>query len=491
MFPAAEKAQRLAADLHDAIGQRRPSSAPGIRSGSGSEKLPQTAAAAIPTHVAATNTDRRVHMTKIDYMRHMLQLEREARKKDEKTIERQGKTIAMLTDHLERLMGGMRAYAEMKLAADTKVHALRHACQRLRTVIDKQQLSISVHQQLIGSLRDTGGVLERQLSDMDRRYSDIRGALVQLKKQHKVALDAKAGATQTAASAAAAAPELERPTYAPGFKSSAAWPGASTSATTLGIVSPPPTVSPERARQETRVKRRKDNQAAAATAVPAAQQPMATHDAATPLVSLPPGLQDDDEEARGDFYTAGRYSFSRPGTGVGARAGAGTGATDDAEEAKWLRFLVGTPPDTETATPPGGGGGSDGAERRVEGDGVAAGAAHKEPFSALKWYDAERARRKGGSLQTALAAALMYLPPHGSGSPGSATDATSGPRRRLSKVFDQSALSPAADERGMVGFSEPGLKKLVAKLVRLALCVCVSFPSFRPLTHSCFACMRW
>ena len=205
MFPAAEKAQRLAVDLHAAMGQRRPSSAPGTRPIANSRSGPfppptdAAAAAAAPAPAPQTDTDRRAHLSKMDYVRHMLILEREARKKDQKTIERQAKTIAMLTDHLERLMGGMRAYAEMKLHADAKVHALRHSCQRLRTVIDKQQLSISVHHQLIASLRDTGGMLERQLSDMDRRYDDLRGKLLQAKKQHAAAVAAALAAASAAA----------------------------------------------------------------------------------------------------------------------------------------------------------------------------------------------------------------------------------------------------------------------------------------------------
>ena len=441
MFPAAEKAQRLAVDLHAAMGQRRPSSAPGTRpiANSSSGKFPPptaAAAATAPAPAPQTDTDRRAHMSKMDYMRHMLMLEREARKKDQKTVERQAKTIAMLTDHLERLMGGMRAYAEMKLHADAKVHALRHSCQRLRTVIDKQQLSISVHHQLIASLRDTGGMLERQLSDMDRRYDDLRGKLLQAKKQHAAALAAAAAASSAGDGAArqpTTASESERPRPAPGgFKSSAAWPGASTSATTLGIVSPPPSPTPQQARQEARVKRRKDQQVAT-DVVPALPA-----DAAAPLVSLPPGLQDDAEEgARGDFYTGGRYSFSRPGTGTSPGA-------DDAEEAKWLQFLVSTPPGED-----GGDGGGDGdvarsAARPGQAGGEGEGSIDGGPFSAVKWYDAERARRDGASFQpAATGAARTHLPTDGDGNGDGDGDgdgvigspeSASASRRRLSKV---------------------------------------------------------
>ena len=428
-------------------------------------------------------------------MRHMLRLEREARTKDQKTMDRQAKTIAMLTDHLERLMGGMRAYAEMKLHADAKVHALRHSCQRLRTVIDKQQLSISVHHQLIASLRDTGGMLERQLSDMDRRYDDLRGKLMHAKKQHAAAVAAAAAAAgDGAAKKPTTASESERPRSAPGgFKSSAAWPGASTSATTLGIVSPPPSPTPQQARQEARVKRRKDQQVAT-DVVPALPT-----DTAAPLVSLPPGLQDDAEEgARGDFYTGGRYSFSRPGTGTSPGA-------DDAEEAKWLQLLVSTPPGEDGGDGDGDAARSAARPRQVGGEGEvgAEGSVDGGPFSAVKWYDAERARRDGASFQpAATGAARTHLPTDGDGNGDSdgvdgvigSPESASASRRRLSKVvahvshharlslthlslplltqvFDMSALSPsaAADDTGMGGFSEQGLKKLVAKLVRLLM----------------------
>ena len=127
-------------------------------------------------------------MSKVDYLRQMLAMEREKRSRDQRTIARQGKTIAMLSDHVERVMGAMRSYVEMKLAADAKAKQLRSATQRLRTVIDKQQLSIRVHQQLIASLRDTGSTLEGQLFDMDRRYKDVKGALQQLRKHHAESL---------------------------------------------------------------------------------------------------------------------------------------------------------------------------------------------------------------------------------------------------------------------------------------------------------------
>ena len=81
----------------------------------------------------------------------MLQLERENRKRDQKIIERQAKTIVMLTDHVERVMSAIRSYVENKLMNDGKMRDLRTSIQRLRTVIDKQQLSITVHQQLIAS----------------------------------------------------------------------------------------------------------------------------------------------------------------------------------------------------------------------------------------------------------------------------------------------------------------------------------------------------
>ena len=96
-------------------------------------------------------TERRVHTTKLDYVREMLQLERENRKRDQKIIERQAKTIVMLTDHVERVMSAIRSYVENKLMNDGKMRDLRTSIQRLRTVIDKQQLSITVHQQLIAS----------------------------------------------------------------------------------------------------------------------------------------------------------------------------------------------------------------------------------------------------------------------------------------------------------------------------------------------------
>ena len=124
----------------------------------------------------------------MDYLRQMLAMERDKRTRDQKTIAKQAKTIAMLSDHVERVMGAMRSYVEAKLASDTKAKQLRTATHRLRTVIDKQQLSIRVHQQLIASLRDTGTTMERQLFDMDRRYGDMKNALQQLRKHHAEAL---------------------------------------------------------------------------------------------------------------------------------------------------------------------------------------------------------------------------------------------------------------------------------------------------------------
>lgn len=96
-------------------------------------------------------TERRAHTSKLDYVREMLQLERENRKRDQKIIERQAKKIVMLTDHVERVMSAIRSYVENKLISDGTVRDLRTSIQRLRTVIDKQQLSITVHQQLIAS----------------------------------------------------------------------------------------------------------------------------------------------------------------------------------------------------------------------------------------------------------------------------------------------------------------------------------------------------
>ena len=131
-FAPLEKAKYLAQDLHIlSNGGGRPSSA-----GPTSTKQP---------------TERRVHTSKLDYVREMLQLERENRKRDQKIIERQAKTIVMLTDHVERVISAIRSYVEIKLMNDGKMRDLRTSIQRLRTVIDKQQLSITVHQQLIAS----------------------------------------------------------------------------------------------------------------------------------------------------------------------------------------------------------------------------------------------------------------------------------------------------------------------------------------------------
>ena len=138
-FAPLEKAKYLAQDLHllsnnivDGHGER-PTSA-------GHTKLP---------------TERRAHTTKLDYVREMLQLERENRKRDKKIMERQAKTIVMLTDHVELVMSAIRSYVENKLINDGKMRDLRTSIQRLRTVIDKQQLSITVHQQLIASSKGT------------------------------------------------------------------------------------------------------------------------------------------------------------------------------------------------------------------------------------------------------------------------------------------------------------------------------------------------
>ena len=133
-FAPLEKAKHLAQDLHILSNNGgRPSSA-------GTMKQP---------------TERRAHTTKLEYVRDMLQLERENRKRDKKIIEKQAKTIVMLTDHIERVMSAIRSYVENKLINDGKIRDLRTSIQRLRTVIDKQQLSITVHQQLIASSKGT------------------------------------------------------------------------------------------------------------------------------------------------------------------------------------------------------------------------------------------------------------------------------------------------------------------------------------------------
>ena len=147
-FAPLEKAKYLAQDLHilsnNGNGGGRPSSA-------GYTKQP---------------TERRAHTTKLEYVREMLQLERENRKRDQKIIEKQAKTIVMLTDHVERVMSAIRSYVENKLINDGNIRDLRTTIQRLRTVIDKQQLSITVHQQLIASSKGTTPITPLGLSPL-------------------------------------------------------------------------------------------------------------------------------------------------------------------------------------------------------------------------------------------------------------------------------------------------------------------------------------
>ena len=141
----------------------------------------------------------------------MLALERDKHTRDQKTIAKQAKTIAMLSDHVERVMGAMRSYVEAKLASDAKAKQLRTATHRLRTVIDKQQLAIAVHQQLIASLRDTGSTMERQLFDMDRRYGDMKTALQQLRRHHAESLATAAAHARLQAQVKSQAPIQTQP----------------------------------------------------------------------------------------------------------------------------------------------------------------------------------------------------------------------------------------------------------------------------------------
>lgn len=124
--------------------------------------------------------------TKSSMLVERLREEKEKRLKIEERQEATTKKLAMVTDHVEKLMTQLKIEAKQKLKLIDSRRSVRKQLQEMRQLCERQQKIIESKNRYIIELTEGSRLLEDQLRLMDEKYLTIRQKLEYAREQQRI-----------------------------------------------------------------------------------------------------------------------------------------------------------------------------------------------------------------------------------------------------------------------------------------------------------------